>query len=350
MKHLVGAGGSYIAPYAEIEDFEQLFQLSDSPTPLPSDVVLVSIDIEVSGGQRGRTGRRGTKPGTKGRIPHIREVGIASLDTRSLFSPPSGQKMLATGLSGNMEIGVTSPPMIKTRQYSTSHSSEDFQDCDVTDFRECAFATTCYVEEEDLVATITSCLESLNNNAISDENSASPRKIVLVGHSPERDLDILQQLGVEFGCTASVVVVLDTHYLSKQVLGPSSPLVIKGQCAALSKYALSDVLTELGCAYDWNDLHNAGNDATYTLHALVKLAIRWAEGKELIPEQSVQVERLRKIAEAESQAPRWKPFRRALGAYTVDLKGETAAGPVRLGSGLKSLVDSMKSSPTTRGP
>lgn len=342
----MGADGSYIALYAKIEDFEQLFQLSDSPTPFPSNVVLVSIDLGASGAQIGRAGRKGAKSGTESRIPHIREVGIASLDTRSLFSPPSGQKMLAPGLSGNMDVGVNSTPMIKTRQYSTSHSSEDFHNCDVTDFRECVFARTCYVEEEDLVATITSCLESSNNDAISDGNSASPPKIVLIGHSPQRDLDILQQLGVEFGCTVPVAVVIDTHYLSKQVLGPSSPLVIKGQCAAPSKYALSDVLTELGCEYDRNDLHNAGNNATYTLHALVKLAIRWAEGKELTPERSVQVERLRKITEAESQAPRWKPFRRALGAYTVDLKGVTTAGPVRLGSGLKSLADLIKNRPT----
>jgi hypothetical protein len=49
----------------------------------------------------------------------------------------------------------------------------------------------------------------------------------------------------------------------------------------MTLFKLRDVLTELKCLFKRSDLHNAGYDATYTLHAMLMLAIRSSKGREL---------------------------------------------------------------------
>lgn len=116
-----------------------------------------------------------------------------------------------------------------------------------------------------------------------------------------------------------ILAVLDTHRLSKSILGPNSTLAMAGQRPALETHKLSDILTELGVPFSPTDLHNAGNDATYTLYALILLAIRHAEAgmaeDGLTQNLRGQVEHLRALVRAELEAPRWKPVRRALGAH-----------------------------------
>lgn len=115
-----------------------------------------------------------------------------------------------------------------------------------------------------------------------------------------------------------ILAVLDTHRLSKSILGPDSPLVA-GQRPALKTHKLSDILTELGVPFSPLDLHNAGNDATYTLYGLILLAIRHAEAAMAengsTQDLQEQVERLSALVKAEHEAARWKPVRRALGAH-----------------------------------
>lgn len=125
--------------------------------------------------------------------------------------------------------------------------------------------------------------------------------------------------------TVSIAAVLDTHRLSKSILGPGSPAT--KHHLPMQKYALTDVLTELSVAHSRHHLHNAGNDATYTLYALLKLGIRWAESTDKAREGPVSksLEQLCKFTEAELKAPRWKPVRRALGAHHIErISGDVA--------------------------
>lgn len=94
--------------------------------------------------------------------------------------------------------------------------------------------------------------------------------------------------------------------------------------------------------YSWYDLHNAGNDATYTLYALVMMAARWAEhsGRVAVGEG------LRAFVEGEVAAPRWRPVRRALGAHLVGDKGGDTTR--RLGSGLEAVAKSLRLTSITR--
>lgn len=102
------------------------------------DVVFVSIDLEVSRYEKG-------KPGA----PLVKEFGIAILDTRLLRS--SSPLYKASSIAP--ETGA-----IVTKQFSTSHSSQDFILCDATDFKECVFAETVFVAQEDLATTVKDCL------------------------------------------------------------------------------------------------------------------------------------------------------------------------------------------------
>lgn len=118
------------------------------------DVVFISIDPEVSREEKG-------KPGA----PLVREFGIATLDTRHL---------------NPQESPFVARKHILTFQFSTSQASKDFLDCDVTNFKECVFAETLFVLQEDLPTTISQCL------SLRDENSPESsvlRNTILVGHS-----------------------------------------------------------------------------------------------------------------------------------------------------------------------
>jgi hypothetical protein len=120
----------------------------------PLDVVFVSIDLE-----RGWIDEQSTK------APPIKEVGIAKLDTRELITAKSKHP---------------TSKLISTTQFSTRHSSAEFKDGDdSTGFRECLFAETFLVAQENVAQTIANSLR------IQDDNSSDPlcfRNIVLVGH------------------------------------------------------------------------------------------------------------------------------------------------------------------------
>jgi hypothetical protein len=204
----------------------------------PLDVVFVSIDLE-----RAWIDEQSTE------APPIKEAGIAKLDTQELIS--------AT-------LNRPATKLVTTTQFSTRYSSAEFKDChDSTEFRECLFAETFLVPQESLAQTIATSLR------IQDDNSSDPlclRNIVLVGHSIKLDLKVLLRLGVDFHKIAPTVAILDTHRITRHLLGPESRSLRVTD--PMTAFKLSDVLTELECPFQPHGLHNAGNDAAYTLHAL----------------------------------------------------------------------------------
>lgn len=101
--------------------------------------------------------------------------------------------------------------------------------------------------------------------------SASPphRNIVLVGHGLGGDTKYLKALGFSPFAAGTVVGTIDTLKLS----GPKQ-----------QQLGLKRLLDALGV--EPVDLHNAGNDAHYTMRALVHLAIRTLTTSEpLVPPQ-----------------------------------------------------------------
>ena len=127
----------------------------------------------------------------------------------------------------------------------------------------------------------------------------------MVGHSIACDLKILSRLGVDVYDIAPVVGIFDTHRMARKVFGESSGTTLKSS-------SLGDVLEELGCPVQRQELHVAGNDATFTLWAMLWLVMGSCERYGV---KSERLEGLRGVAWREMGGERWRPMRRALGFY-----------------------------------
>lgn len=83
---------------------------------------------------------------------------------------------------------------------------------------------------------------------------------ILVGHGMQGDLvAISQYLKVEFD--EKRIEIIDTAKLYNYKMDPTSHQTI----------SLTNLMHAVGCQYDYNLLHNAGNDAYYSLKAFFKL-------------------------------------------------------------------------------
>ena len=205
--------------------------------------------------------------------PLIKEYGVAILDTRDIdkFTERSDLHQL-----------------ISTRHYSTRPLGRRRPP---TTTRECVFANTNQVDQDEFPSIIAKSLR------VRDAKSSSPgtcvRNIAIVGHSVKRDLRIFQRLGIDVLGIAPLVIILDTHNMARDVLGPTSTR-LSGR-APISRLTLAAVLAEIGCHHGENELHNAGNDATYTLFALIALAIRSSQARVLRDHELAKLEHLIRI-------------------------------------------------------
>jgi len=100
--------------------------------------------------------------------------------------------------------------------------------------------------------------------AINKHISRPDRNIILVGHGCGRDLAALRSLGFNF--QASAIHILDTANIARE--------------PGKSHLSLCRLLDKLKCPHA--KLHNAGNDAHFTLRALILLAIKGHENQELV--------------------------------------------------------------------
>lgn len=266
-----------LAPDGGLSYLDQFLGHNNGEVLPPLDVVFVSLDLEVSRSERNKSRNN------KAYRPFVRELGIASLDTRDIFTD---EKIPS-------ELG--SQPLIRTRQWSTFNASKDFEKCDVTDFRECVFAETFQLGQDQVAPSFASCVQ------IKDSRPAKPhdlRNIILVGHSVKGDIDIIERLGLDIQATAPITAVIDTHLLSRAILGSSA----RG-------FSLSAVLNELKCPFNPWELHDAGTYATYTLYVMIMLAIRRTETLNIPSSISANAQHLRAVARAEMSEghSRWKP-------------------------------------------
>jgi hypothetical protein len=81
--------------------------------------------------------------------------------------------------------------------------------------------------------------------------------------------------------------------MARVVLGSGSTR-LNGHTPILG-FTLSAVLAELQVSHDETKLHNAGNDAAYTLLALFKLAIRRSEARTLSQPELTNLEHLGRL-------------------------------------------------------
>lgn len=96
-----------------------------------------------------------------------------------------------------------------------------------------------------------------------NEPTAEPREVILVGHGPHNDINYFRNLGYDVLSLPNLIEVLDTAEMFR---------------------ALTDEVNTRGLAHvlfhmdiiGWN-LHNAGNDAVYTLQAMIAMCLKGTE-------------------------------------------------------------------------
>lgn len=92
-----------------------------------------------------------------------------------------------------------------------------------------------------------------------DEN-VPKRDIVLVGHAVGGDINFFKDIGYDVTNLSNLKDVIDTADMWKYLKKETNPA------------KLGAILQDLGLM-GWN-LHNAGNDAVYTLQVMIGLAIK----------------------------------------------------------------------------
>jgi hypothetical protein len=244
--------------YGTIEDLRVLLGLPPPYTShsvattsaLPDDALLVSFDTEFET----REGR-----------DHVVEIGVTVLDTRHIIGTAPGPFAIdwfAKAKTHHYVADTTQRP--KSRMGS------------------CHFSDGMFADVSSIKSHLLGILHRLANPPYDPNQKVGrgPRKVVLVGHSLWGDLIRMQfspglemdLLGHEAFLT-NPTMQFDTLFLTETAIreGAEVPSAELGRLASWlgipQKYR-KDNGSSIGC-------HNAGNDAAYTMMALLIYAVRW---------------------------------------------------------------------------
>ncbi|KAI8966358.1 hypothetical protein F5Y11DRAFT_190313 [Daldinia sp. FL1419] len=200
---------------------------ADMPAPFPTEGSMRFISVDIEAWER--------------QSDVITEVGLAILDTRDIVNIPPGKD------------GHDWFPLIKSRhlrieehKYKTNYRY--VKGCpELFNFGDSEFVYSSEIGSA--IATI-----------IGDDESSDQRPVVMVGHAIGQDLTYLRKLGYNIWRVPQFTDEMDTMPMFQRSERSSN---------GRSLTALCESLGILG-----TNFHNAGNDATYTLQAMVAIAVR----------------------------------------------------------------------------
>lgn len=209
------------------------------------DVVFVSIDLEAHETMQ----------------TMITEVGIATLDTRDL-------QEIAPGKCAEKWRSLIKYRHFRMQEWLHHINGRFITGC--PDRFEKDFGQSEVIRMDEINKVTRMCCKSpfpvtaadraAVDATIRQSNQAyEQRKIVLVGHNFDSDVDYLKRAGLEILKIGGLIEVLDTSMIHRALIHENNPT------------SLSGVLGICNIA-GWN-LHNAGNDAGYTLQALLAMAV-----------------------------------------------------------------------------
>ncbi|KAF4983219.1 hypothetical protein FZEAL_1322 [Fusarium zealandicum] len=191
--------------------------------PEGHDVVFICVDVEAI--------ERAPNP--------ISEIGFAILDTRDM-------KGVAPGAAGRGWWPTIKAHHLRVREYSGLRNHQFVKGCpDAFNFGKSTFPCEAEIREAIM--------------AIMCPYLTDSRKIVIVGHDINQDIKYFRNLGIDLMALANLVDPVDTKDIHQAWRDSTN-----GR-------GLSSVLSELG--FSSKNLHNAGNDAYYTLCAMLGIAI-----------------------------------------------------------------------------
>lgn len=215
---------------------------SDEPT-FDQDAVFICCDIESFEFDHNR----------------ITEIGFATLDTRDLRGTAPGR--FAQDWYGKIRgrhFRIKECLHLENRKY-VKGCSKDF-----------LFGQSEIVSIRNAPRAVAECFRPPFSRVDYDDSpyggvALGRRNIVLVGHDTKNDIGYLRKIGYDVGNLGSLIQIVDTAQLWRAYAQtPDQPALAK-ICAAM------DIET-------WS-LHNAGNDAMYTLQAMLGICVCSAEGK-----------------------------------------------------------------------
>ena len=211
---------------------------------ISTDAVFISLDLEVASDRKFLS--------SSGEQPVITQLGFARLDTRHLSS-----------LSEENDLHS----FLSVRFYNVEGQSLSKSARNKKKRKPCVFARPARITPQCVARTITQNIQIPDTG---DTKKDSFRNIILVGHSVKEDLKILQYIGLHLFDLAPISIVIDTYLLARYMLPPYSPSVRLQPGQNLS---LAGVLSQLGCRPCPSHFHNVGNDAVYTMYAMLLLGI-----------------------------------------------------------------------------
>ncbi|KAL4785654.1 hypothetical protein BJX76DRAFT_323866 [Aspergillus varians] len=218
-----------------LPDPEPLILAVDKPVPYPfwREPIFISVDVEVN--ERCHT--------------QVTEVGISTLDTRDLTG-------IAPGPQGEEWQSHIRSRHLRVQEYKHHVNHLYVRGCP----ENFEFGTSEWVSSDGVSGMVQ---DSFAQPSFFDGPDKTLRPLVLVGHSLDADIQYLQLANVHF--------IEDSNGAPKfadRIDTATSFQVIRGE---VDPRSLGGVIGELGMT-GWN-LHNAGNDARYTMQALVAMLV-----------------------------------------------------------------------------
>ncbi|USP80751.1 hypothetical protein yc1106_08025 [Curvularia clavata] len=212
----------------------------DTSVPVPfafdQDVVFVCVDVESYEGDHHK----------------ITEVGIATLDTRDLQG-------IAPGNNGEAWRNMIQARHFRIKEYKHLVNSRYV----VGHPDGFMFGKSTFVSLKEAVQYVAACFRTpFGAQGIPTGQIEEQRNIILLGHDTLSDVRYLQQLGYDPIKAENIIAIMDTATLYRVWHRDQQPT------------KLGNILCEFGIT-GWK-LHNAGNDAVYTLQAMLGICVREA--------------------------------------------------------------------------
>lgn len=215
----------------------------DKPAAYPCemDVVIISIDIEAYERAQGI----------------ITEVGVSTLDTRDLQGTAPGKN------------GENWQQFVRARHFRVlEHKGYENKDFVAGCADEFQFGTSEWVSIKTLPSVLTQCFhepfskpsDGLNNQASIPEDPNNKRNIVLLGHDIEQDIQYCHKIGFSVIGRGNLIATMDTKAMYQAYTRDTAP---RGLGGVMNDFDITA----------WY-LHNAGNDAVYTVWAMLATCVQ----------------------------------------------------------------------------
>lgn len=179
----------------------------------------------------------------------LTEIGVSILDTDDITSLPPKE-----GAAG--WFAAVKHRHLRVSEYEHIRNST-YVSGDPTAFQ---YGKSESIKSEDIFQSLEEVFSLVEQNK---ENTDSARKIVLVGHGIQGDIDVLKKRGIDLTNSPHIIDTLDTQDLWYAINGG----YVNRQAG------LENILLNLDISYSKSDLHNAGNDAALTMSAFLNILL-----------------------------------------------------------------------------